>query len=146
MRTFKLLGVAALALSTAACVESVDGNMGYSDGYYAPSQASYGQTGYYAQPAYYAPTYYAPTQVVTQTRYVPVPVAVPQRTFTPQAPSRTANNGHEHDRPQANNTPATPQQPHQPSPGNNQHHGNSNGGGNNNSHDRDNDGRPDRRS
>ena len=129
MRTFVLFGVAALAMSTAACVESVDGNYGYSDGYYAPSQ------GYYAaQPAYYAPTYYAPTQVVTQTRYVPVPVAVPQHTFTPQA-----NRGEDHhDRPQAHNTPPATHQP----PANNQHHGN----GNNNGHDRDNDGRSDRRS
>jgi hypothetical protein len=110
MRTFKLMTVAALAMSTAACVESVDGNYGYSDGYYAPSQD------FYAQPAYYAPTYYAPTQVVTQTRYLPVPAAVPQHASTPQA--------------QVRNTPATPQQP----AANNQHHGN--GGGNNTSHDR----------
>ena len=136
MRTLKLLAITALAASTTACVETVDQGYGYSDGYYAPSQ------GYYSQPAYYAPatTYYAPTQVVTQTRYVPVPVAVPQHTFAPQA-----NRGNDHhDRPQANNTPAAPHQPQQPSAGNNQHHGN--GGGGNNGHDRDNDGRPDRRS
>ena len=128
MRTLKLLAVAALAASTTACVETVDQGYGYSDGYYAPSQ------GYYSQPAYYAPTYYAPAQVVTQTRYVPVPVAVPQHTFTPQA-----NRGEDHhDRPQAHNTPPATHQP----PANNQHHGN----GNNNGHDRDNDGRSDRRS
>ena len=127
MRTLKLLAMAALAASTTACVETVDQGYGYSDGYYAPSQ------GYYSQPAYYAPatTYYAPTQVVTQTRYVPVPVAVPQHTFTPQAQARTQSNGHEHDRPQATNTPA-PQQPAVT----NQHRGNG--------HDRNDDGRPDR--
>ena len=125
MRTYKLAALAALALSTTACVETVDQSYGYSDGYYAPSQ------GYYSQPAYYAPTYYAPTQVVTQTRYVPVPVTVPQHTSTPQA-----NRGSDHhDRPQANNAPAAPQQPSN----NNQHRGN-------NGHDRDNDGKPDRRS
>ena len=71
MRTYKLAALAALALSTAACVESVDQGYGYSNGYYAPEYAS---GGYYAQPTYYAqPSYYAPTQVVTQTRYVPVP-------------------------------------------------------------------------
>jgi len=151
MRTLKLLAVAALAASTTACVETVDQGYGYSDGYYAPSQGyasqGYASQGYYSQrqPAYYAPapTYYAPTQVVTQTRYVPVPVpvAVPQRTFTPQA-----NRGNDHhDRPQANNAPpATHQPPANTQPGNNQHHGN--GGGGNNGHDRDNDGRPDRRS
>ena len=129
MRTLKLLAMAALAASTTACVETVDQGYGYSDGYYAPSQ------GYYSQPAYYART-----QVVTQTRYVPVPVAVPQHTFTPQA-----NRGNDHhDQPHANNTPATPHQPQQPSAGNNQHHGN--GGSGSNGHDHDNDGRPDRRS
>lgn len=135
MRTLKLLAVAALAASTTACVETVDQGYGYSDGYYAPSQ------GYYSQPAYYAPTstYYAPTQVVTQTRYVPVPVAVPQHTFTPQA-----NRGNDHhDRPQANNAPpATHQPPANTQPGNSQHHGNDGSNG----HDHDNDGRPDRRS
>lgn len=71
MRTFKLIAVAALAASTAACVETVDQGYGYSNGYYAPN---------YAQPAYYGSSYYAPSyyraapQVITQTRYVPVPV------------------------------------------------------------------------
>ncbi|MEI6200620.1 MAG: hypothetical protein WCP68_01575 [Enhydrobacter sp.] len=145
MRTLKLLAAAALAASTAACVETVDQGYGYSDGYYAPSQSYAGQ-GYYAQPSYYspAPTYYAPTQVVTQTRYVPVPVAVPQHTFTPHASTPKAGRGNDHrDRPQANNTPpATHQPPANPQPGNTQHRGNGNG----RDHDRDGDGRPDRRS
>ena len=153
MRTLKLLAVAGLAVSTAACVETVDSNYGYGDGYYAPTQASYApSSGYYAQPSYYAPTYYQPTQVVRETRYVPVPtpVAVPQRTL-PQQASRSsdhhldgnhsgaingANNGAHHDRPQATNTPA----PQQPAANNNQHRGNSN------NRDRDGDGKPDRRS
>ena len=40
MRTFKLIAVAALAASTAACVETVDQGYGYSDGYYAPTYAA----------------------------------------------------------------------------------------------------------
>jgi hypothetical protein len=128
MRTLKLLAMAGLAMSTAACVESVDGNYGYSDGYYAPNQA-------YGQPAYYAPTYYAPTQVVTQTRYVPV--AVPQHTFAPQTQARDQHTDH-HDHPQASNTPPATHQP----PGNDPHRGGNNG----TSHDRNGDGRPDRNS
>ena len=43
-----------------------------------PSGYGY-SNGYYAQPTYYPqqPTYYQPAPVVTQTRYVPVPVAQP---------------------------------------------------------------------
>ncbi len=142
MRAFKLLAMAGLAMSTAACVETVDSNYGYGNGYYAPNQA-YGQSAYYGQPAYaptYAPTYYAPTQVVTQTRYVPVPVAVPQHTFAPQDNRSNDRRGEDrHDHPQASNTPAPhPQQP----AGNNQQHR----GGNDSNTDRDHDGRPDRRS
>ena len=79
--TIKWLALAALAIPAAGCVESADQAYGYNDGYYAPSYSggySSGYTpssGYYATPSvnnyYYSP---APT-VVTQTRYVPVPVA-----------------------------------------------------------------------
>ncbi len=118
MRTFKLIAVAALAASTAACVETVDQGYGYSNGYYAPN---YAQPAYYGSSygsSYYAPSYYRPApQVITQTRYVPVPTPVP-------VPVRDANRSNDRrwdgDR-------------------GDQHRGN---GGN---HDRDGDGRPDRR-
>jgi hypothetical protein len=142
MRTFKLIAVAALAISTAACVETVDQGYGYSNGYYAPN---YAQPAYYGS-NYYAPSYYTPApQVVTQTRYVPVPVAVPQHEANRSNDHRwDGNRGDQrHDHPQANNNPQpAPQQPSN-NGGNSQHHGN---GGNSNSHDRDGDGRPDRRS
>jgi len=130
MRTFKWLAMTALAVSTTACVQTVDQGYGYSDGYYAPSQA------YYPQQSYYAPTYYQPTRVVTQTRYVPVPVPTP----VPQNRSNDhrwdGNRGDHHDRPQANSTPPAPRQP---ATNTSQHRGNDNG------RDRDGDGRPDRR-
>jgi hypothetical protein len=152
MRTFKLIAVAVLAASTAACVETVDQGYGYSDGYYAPDYAA-------QQPAYYgssygsnayAPSYYAPQpQVITQTRYqtryvpVPTPVPVPVRDANRSNDYRwDGNRGDQHhDRPQAQNAPHPGPTPHQPPPnsgGNNQH-----GGNGNNSHDRDGDGRPD---
>jgi hypothetical protein len=147
MRTFKLIAVAALAASTAACVETVDQGYGYSDGYYAPTYAA--QPAYYGSSygsTYYAPSYYAPTQVVTQTRYVPVPTPVPVRDANRSNDHRgDANRGDQHhDRPQAQNTPhPAPTPPAANNGGNNQHHGN---GGTANSRDRDGDGRPDRRS
>lgn len=90
---------AALLLSTTGCVEAM--NSGYpatSYGYGAPayygntySNRSYYSNGYYSQPSsYYRPypvtnnyyTTYTPAPrptVVTQTRYVPVPVSTPPR-------------------------------------------------------------------
>jgi hypothetical protein len=145
MRTLKTMAAIGLmtgfAVSTTACVETVDqgyGNYGYGDGSYAPSQAYYASS-----PAYYAPapTYYAPTQVVTQTRYVPVPVAVPQHSFTQQQPA--SNGWHEH-RQAANTPPALQPQPPQPSSGSSQHHGTGHGDWHGDGHDRNGDGRPDR--
>ncbi len=73
MRTFTIMAAIGLAISTTACVESMDGyaqpsGYGCADGgYYAPSS-------YYASSGYYAPTYYAPrTEVVREVRTVPVP-------------------------------------------------------------------------
>jgi hypothetical protein len=120
MRTLKWLAMAALAIPAAGCVESMDQGYGYSDGYYSP--------GYYAAPR--VSNYYytqAPT-VVTQTRYVPVPVpaAVPARLQQqPQHVDRP------HTPPQANNNPQ---------PTNQGDHRNGNG------RDRNGDGQPDRRS
>ena len=82
MRNVKWLVAAGLVASLTACVEmngypttSYGGypSYGYNSGY------GYGgyNSGYYAQPSssYYQPTpAYQPTRVVTQTRYVPVPV------------------------------------------------------------------------
>ena len=79
IRNAKWFVAAALVMSTAGCVESMDSSYaapsygygydnGYSNGYYAQSN------GYYAQP-----TYYSPPVVYSQTRYVPVPVPVPQQ-------------------------------------------------------------------
>ena len=77
MRNVKWLVAAALAVSTTGCVET-NGypTTSYGGGY--PSGYGY-SNGYYAQPTYYPqqPTYYQPAPVVTQTRYVPVPVAQP---------------------------------------------------------------------
>lgn len=139
---FKVLAVATLATSTAACVQSVDQGYGYSNGYYAPSyQPAYGSNAYAS--SYYAPTYYtARPRVVTQTRYVAVPTPVP-------VPVHQANRSNDHrwdgnrgdrhhDRPQANNGP---QPSHSQPSTNQQHHGNGHGS---NGHDRDGDGRPDR--
>ena len=79
MRNAKWFVAAALVMSTAGCVESMDSSYaapsygsGYDNGYY--SNGYYAQSnGYYAQP-----TYYTPPVVYSQTRYVPVPVPVPQ--------------------------------------------------------------------
>lgn len=88
MRTVRWLVAAGLLASAAGCVE-MNGYPGTSYGGY-PSSGYYGSNygGYYGQPAYPGggglfgnmfsspPTYYQPPpQVVTQTRYVPVPVA-----------------------------------------------------------------------
>src|SRR6266478_2320224 len=72
MRKTKWFVAAALVMSTAGCVETMD------SGYAAPSYGygygnGYHSSGYYAQPAYYSPPV-----VYSQTRYVPVPTPVPQ--------------------------------------------------------------------
>jgi hypothetical protein len=95
MRTVRWLVAAGLLVSATACVET-NGYPGTSYGGYPsgyggyPSSGYYGSNygGYYGQPAYSSgggmfgnlfnsqPTYYQPPpRVVTQTRYVPVPVA-----------------------------------------------------------------------
>jgi hypothetical protein len=79
MQYFRWIAAAALLGSTAACVDN--GPYGGGSGYgYAPSVA-YGQPAYstyYQRPP--ANNYYAAPQpqVVTQTRYVPVPAAAPR--------------------------------------------------------------------
>lgn len=77
MRNVKWLVAAALAVSATGCVET-NGypTTSYGGGY--PSSYGY-SNGYYAQPTYYPQqtAYYQPAPVVTQTRYVPVPVAQP---------------------------------------------------------------------
>jgi hypothetical protein len=77
MRNVKWLVAAALAVSATGCVET-NGypTTSYGGGY--PSSYGY-SNGYYAQPTYYQqqPAYYQPAPVVTQARYVPVPVAQP---------------------------------------------------------------------
>jgi hypothetical protein len=83
MRYVSWLAAAGLVIVTAGCTESAGypTTYGYSPGYSSPG---YGySSGYYAQPTYYrpAPTYYSAPTVVTQTRYVPVPVAAPAPTY-----------------------------------------------------------------
>jgi hypothetical protein len=76
MRNVKWLVAAALAVSATGCVET----NGYPTTSYGGYPSGYGYSnGYYAQPTYYPqqPAYYQPAPVVTQTRYVPVPVAQP---------------------------------------------------------------------
>ena len=77
MRNVKWLVAAALAVSATGCVET-NGYPTTSYGGYPSGYGGYSSSGYYAQPTYYPqqPTYYQPPPpVVTQTRYVPVPVA-----------------------------------------------------------------------
>jgi hypothetical protein len=93
MRCVSWLAAAGLVMVTAGCVEQsgYPTTSGYSPGY---GSSNYGYSGYsnnYAsQPSYYRPapsySYYTPPppprpQVVTQTRYVPVPVSPPQRSY-----------------------------------------------------------------
>jgi len=90
MRCVSWLAAASLVVVTAGCVEQsgYPTTYGYSPGY----GSSYGSSGYsnnyVSQPSYYrpAPTYYAPPppprpQVITQTRYVPVPVSPPRPSY-----------------------------------------------------------------
>ena len=84
MRCVSWLAAASLVMVTAGCVEQsgYPTTYGYNPGY---GSSNYGYSNgysnnYVSQPAYYrpAPTYYTPPpQVVTQTRYVPVPVSRP---------------------------------------------------------------------
>ena len=77
MSNVKWLVAAALAVSATGCVET-NGYPTTSYGGRYPSSYGY-SNGYYAQPTYYPqqPAYYQPAPVVTQTRYVPVPVSQP---------------------------------------------------------------------
>jgi hypothetical protein len=153
MRNMKWLILAALAIPAAGCVESADQSYGYSNGYYAPGYSggyypsSGYSSGYYATPRvnnyYYPPS---PT-VVTQTRYVPVPTPVP-------VPVRQADRSNDHrwnrdnnqhqsppqhvDRPHSSPPQASNPQPNNDTGNNSRHNGNW--------HDRDGDGKPDRRS
>ena len=91
MRNIKWLVAAALAVSVTGCVET-DGypTTSYGGGY--PS--GYGYSNGYAQPTYYQqPAYYQPAPVVTQTRYVPVPVAQ----AAPRPYRHRDNDGDRHD-------------------------------------------------
>ena len=102
MLTFRWLVAAGLLASATGCVETngypatsyggYPSGYGYSSGYGYPSSGYYGSNygGYYGQPSYSSgglfgnmfnsqPTYYQPPpQVVTQTRYVPVPTYSPR--------------------------------------------------------------------
>jgi hypothetical protein len=103
MRTVKWLVAAGLLVSATGCVETY-GYPGTSYGGYPSGYGGYPGSGYYGQPAYSSgsglfgslfnqqptyyqpptyyqqPTYYQPPpQIVTQTRYVPVPVATSTR-------------------------------------------------------------------
>jgi hypothetical protein len=79
MRIVSWLAAAGLVMGTAGCVETTGypTTYGYSPGYSSGYNTGYGYQGYSnnyrSQPSYY----YAP-QVVTQTRYVAVPMAQPR--------------------------------------------------------------------
>lgn len=81
MRNAKWLAAAGLVMVTAGCVEQsgYPTTYGYGPGYGTPSYG-YSNYRYVSQPTYYqpAPTYYQAPRVVTQTRYVPVPVSQPR--------------------------------------------------------------------
>ena len=83
MLSNKWLIAAGLAVALPGCVET-NGYPTTSYGGYGGYPSGYGyNSGYYAQPAYYPqPTYYQTAPVVTQTRYVPVPVASPPQVVT----------------------------------------------------------------
>ncbi len=90
MRKFMGSLAIGLVVTSAGCVDTM--NSGYPNTYgYDTSGYGYNQPTYYSQPAYYGqPTYYQPVpRVVTQTRYVPVPVA------TPQQPRRLRDRDHD---------------------------------------------------
>ena len=160
MRNVRWLAAAVLVASTTGCVESVNQGYGYNGGGYhngyssGYSNAYYpSSSGYYSQPARVNNYYYNPQpRVVTQTRYVPVPVPSRQadRSNDRRWGGRDNDNhwrgrdsdNHQHRQPRAdrpNNPPpqAHSNNPQPPSPGA--------GGGNRRDRDRDGDGKPDRR-
>jgi hypothetical protein len=151
MRKVSLLVAAGAALVTTGCVETMDsgypntayGYNEYSSGYYASN--SY-PSGYYGRPSYTSNTYVynPPPKVVTQTRYVPVPVATPALPARQQANHSNSDRrweGRRHD----NNAHAT-----NPPSTNNDRRGNktdnNRGSDRRRDRDRDGDGKPDRRS
>ena len=155
MRKLNWLILTAATLATTGCVESMDSDYptgsygydtysnGYSSGYYS---ASSDPGNYYTRPTYVSNNTYVynpPPRVVTQTRYVPVPVAAPAPPPRPQpanhAPDHRWNNNRD-DRPaQAVRLPSN--NDHRQASGNVDRGSNPRG-----DHDRDGDGRPDRRS
>jgi len=164
MRQAKWIVVAALGLSAAGCVEAYDQSYsspsygyGYGNGYGSGYSSGYYSSGYYAQPTYSRPvvnnyytTYTPPPQVVTQTRYVPVPTP-PQRQVDRSTDHRW--DGH-HDQPRhvdRQPQPSPPPAAHSPTPQTNtpsanRQDGNRHDGNRGAGRDRDGDGRPDRRS
>jgi hypothetical protein len=95
MRNVKWLVAAGLMVAVTGCVEtngypttSYGGYPSYGGGY-----PSYGG-GYPSSYGYSQPSYYQPAPVVTQTRYVPVPVASPPQvvTRTQYVPTPTPSN------------------------------------------------------
>ena len=131
LRKAEWLVAAALVLSTAGCVESMD------SGYAAPSYGYGYGNGYYSS-GYYAPqAYYSPPTVYRETRYVPVPTPVP----VPVPQHRW--DGH-HDEPRhVDHQPSAPPPTTHNNGGSGNHH---DGTRQNTGRDRDGDGRPDRRS
>lgn len=93
MRVLTCLVAVGLAAGTTGCIEMMDsgyGNSGYNNSGYGNSGYSYGSSPYAASPYYsgssgyrqpvtnnYYTTYQPQPQVITQTRYVPVPTAAP---------------------------------------------------------------------
>src|SRR5437762_10400501 len=110
MRNVKWLVAAGLVVSLAGCVDTngypTTSYAGYPSGYGGYPSGYNGLSGYgygYNQPTYNQPTYYQPAPVVTQTRYVPVPVASPPQvvTRTQYVPVPTPTpriSSHHHDR------------------------------------------------
>ena len=103
MRKLSWLILTAAALATTGCVESMDSGYptgsygydnypnGYSSGYYS---ASSDPGNYYTRPTYVSNNTYVynpPPRVVTQTRYVPVPVATPAPASPPQGRANHRN-------------------------------------------------------
>jgi len=161
MRNIKWLAAAVLVASTTGCVESVNQGYGYnqnyayngggyngysnssypvSSGYYPASSGYYpSSSGYYSRPAVNNYYYNPQPQVVTQTRYVPVPTPSGQADRWNDhrwGGRHDDNQQHHHQSPQAQNNNPTPT----PGTGGGNHH---NGG--NSRWDKDGDGKPDRR-
>ena len=82
MRKFMGLVAVGLVVTSVGCVDTMSSGYpstyGYGSSGYGSSGYGYNQPTYYSQPTYSQPSYYQPApRVVTQTRYVPVPVATP---------------------------------------------------------------------